>query len=374
LLETNENPVFRVICIALMFAYNSALERIHMADTIRVGIIGAGWPGGAHAKGYEAAGGFKTVAVADLIPARRKALLQQHQGAREYADATSLLADKGIDAVSVCLPNHLHAEIVSKALRAGKHVVCEKPPAVNVKEAKQLEAAATRNGKVLLYAFQRRFGSAEMASRQAIEKGYAGNVYHVRSSWTRTRGIPIGTGWFTDKSKSGGGALIDIGVHMLDLGWHLLGQPKPVSVYGITHQRFADRAQQGMIYDVEDAAFALIRFEGNQSLELATSWALNQPPQQNGTACRAYGDKGAIEVYSPQGATLYRSFDTKGEAKQTPLKGPKVVHHAALMRHFRECVLGKAQAKIGPKEGVAIMQMIEGIYKSSEIGKSVEIK
>jgi predicted dehydrogenase len=345
-----------------------------MAETVRVGIMGGGWPGQAHAKGYDASGGFKIVAVADLIPARREKLQAEHRIAKVYADAKELIADKDVDAVSVCLPTFLHAPIAVAALKAGKHVICEKPPAMSAKEAKQIEAAARKAGKVVLYAVQRRFGGHEQAAKQAIAKGYAGDVYHARAGWMRTRGIPIGTGWFTDKSRSGGGALIDLGVHALDLAWYLLGQPKPVSAFGATHSRFAELAPKGVKFDVDDAAFALLRFEGGKSLELSTSWAMNQPPQQQGSFCRLHGDKGAVDVYTPDGAIIYRSFGPKGESKPTPLKPPKTVLHAALMRHFRECILGKTQPIIGAAEGVQLMSMIDAIYRSSETGRSVDIK
>ena len=341
---------------------------------IRIGIIGGGWPGQTHAKGYAAAGGFKVAAIADLIPSRREKFLSEHPGAKQYADANDLLADEDIDAVSVCLPNHLHAPVTIAALKAGKHVLCEKPPALSAAEAKKIESAATKAGKIVMYSTQRRFGGAEQAAKQAIDKGYAGDVYHARGTWMRTRGIPIGTGWFIDKSKAGGGALIDIGVHLLDLAWHLLGQPKPTSAYGVTHRRFAHTLGEGKSIDVDDAAFAMIRFENGKSLELAASWAINQAPQQQGTICRVYGEKAAIEVYTPQGAVLYRNFDPKGDAKAHPLKPPKVVSHMALMRHFRECILGKSKPIIGAREGVMLMQMLDAIYKSSESGKSVEIK
>ena len=344
-----------------------------MAEATRIGIIGGGWPGKAHAKGYQTAGGFKLAAVGDLIPARRKQMMAEFGVQREYADARELIEDPEIDAVSICLPNYLHAPMAVAALKAGKHVLCEKPPALNVKEARQIEAAAARSGKIVLYGMQRRFGGNEQAARQAIGKGYAGNVYHARASWTRTRGIPLGTGWFTDKSKSGGGAMIDIGLPMLDVAWHLLGQPKPVSIFAVTHRRMNELMPKGVIADVEDAAFAILRFEGGQSLELAASWALNQPPSQNGASCRIYGDQGAVDVYTGSGAVLHRGFSDKGESKETPLKLPKTVGHTALMRHFRDCILGTAVASIGAKEGVTLMEMIEGIYRSSENGKSVQI-
>ena len=344
-----------------------------MAEATRIGIIGGGWPGKAHAKGYQAAGGFKLAAVADLIPARRKQMMDEFGIVREYADGRELIEDKEIDAVSICLPNDLHAPIAVAALKAGKHVICEKPPALTVKEARQIEAAATKAGKIVLYGMQRRFGGNEQAAKQAIEKGYAGNVYHARASWTRTRGIPLGTGWYVDKSKSGGGAMLDLGLPMLDVAWHLLGQPVPVSVFAVTHRRFGNLLPQDVVADVEDAAFAIIRFEGGQSLELAASWALNQPPSQNGAACRIYGDLGAIDVYTGAGAMMHSHFSDKGDAKETPLKLPKTIGHTALMRHFRECILGTTTPSIGAKEGVTLMAIIEGIYKSAETGKSVQL-
>jgi predicted dehydrogenase len=346
-----------------------------MAHGIKVGIIGAGWPGVKHAEGYAAAGGFTVAAVADLIPARRKALLQQCPGAAEHADATGVVNDKSIEAVSVCLPNHLHAAVALAALKAGKHVVCETPPTISAAEAKRLAAAATKARKVLLYAAQRRFGGAEQAATQALAKGYAGDVLHARLSWMRTRGAPAGTGgWYTEKSRSGGGALIDLGSQMIDIGWALLGQPRPVSAYAVVPKRLHDAALSDRTFDVEDCAFVLLKFEGGKSMELAVSWAVNQPPRQQGTACRVHGDKGAVEVYTPQGPLLYRNFGPKGEAKETPLKLPKVVLYPAMMRHFKQCIQGAARALVGPAEGLMLMQTIEAIYRSAQTGKSVEIK
>jgi predicted dehydrogenase len=338
-----------------------------MSNSTRVGIIGGGWPGVAHARGYRAAGGFAVVAVADLIPQRRQKLTAEVGPVKEYIDAMELIEDESIDAVSICLPTHLHLEIAKAAFKAGKHVVLETPPGLSVKEAKQIAAAAGKSGKVLSYAFQRRFGGAELAAKQAIDKGYAGEPYHARATWMRTRGVPIGTGWYTDRAKSGGGALLDLGSHMLDIAWHLLGQPEPVSVYAVNHNQLSSSAS------VEDSAFALLRFEGGKSLELGTSWAINQGPLHNGTSCRVYGTKGGLEVYTPAGAVLYRQFGAKGEAKETVLKQPKVAGHAALLRHFRECILGRAQANTGPEQGIAIMRMIEALYKSAETGKSVTL-
>jgi predicted dehydrogenase len=342
-----------------------------MSASTKVGIIGGGWPGVAHARGYLEAGGFAVVAVADLIPDRRAKLAESSPKARQFTDPEQLIADEEVEAVSVCLPTALHLPIALAALKARKHVIVETPPGLSSREASKLAAAAVKAGKVLTYAFQRRFGAAELATKQAIEKGYAGGILHARASLMRTRGIPVGTGWYCDRAKSGGGALLDLGSHMLDLGWHLLGHPKPTSVYAVTRQQFADLSATANA--VEDSAFALVRFEGGRSLELAVSWAINQPPAQNGTSCRVYGSAGAIDVYTPAGPMLYRGFGAKGEAKQTPLKLPKVVSHAAMLRQFRECILGKASPSFTPEQAVVQMQLIEAMYRSAESGKSVSM-
>jgi predicted dehydrogenase len=300
-------------------------------------------------------------------------MMAEYQIPREYAEAEHLLADKEIDAVSICLPNHLHAPVALAALRGGKHVVCEQPPTISVQEARRMADAAGKYSKLLLYAAQRRFGGHEQAAKAAIAKGFAGDVYHVRCVWTRTRGIPLGTGWYTRKDQSGGGAMIDIGSQMLDLGWFLLGQPRPTVAFGAAYRAFPHLVPQGTPFDVDDQAFALLRFENGKSLELAVSWAINQPQHQNGTVCRVYGTSAAIEVYTPKGATLYRDFKPDGQCKENPLKPPKTTHHAALMRHFRECVTSKATPLPGGPEGLALMQMIHAIYQSQEAGRSVSI-
>jgi predicted dehydrogenase len=346
-----------------------------MGETVNAAILGAGWPGQAHARALAALPGVKLAAVADPIPARRDKLAAEHKVPRAVAGYDEIIKDPAISAVCVCLPTHLHAAAVTAALKAGKHVLCESPPGVSVAQAKQIEKAVAKAGRVLLYALPRRFGAAEMAARQSIEKGYAGDVYHVRASWTRTRGVPIGTGgWYTDKAQSGGGAMLDLGLHLLDLGWHLLGEPRPLSASAVSHQRFRDLAPADKAHDVEDAAFALLRFEGGRTLELGASWALNQAPHHQGTICRAHGQTGAVDVYTPQGAVLYRHFTPAGQSKPTALKGPKLALHAALARHFRDCIAGKSTPAVGPRHGVLLMQMMDAIYRSAQAGKSVEIR
>ena len=327
-----------------------------------------------HAKGYAAAGGWNVTAVADPIPQRRAALAAGWDKARQLSDADELVRDPGVDAISVCLPTHLHVATAAAALKAGKHVIVEPPPGLSAGEAKRLATAAGKANRVLAYAFQRRFGGAELAAAQAIEKGYAGDAYHVRATWMRGRGVPAGTGWYTDVARSGGGALADLGLHMLDLAWHLLGRPVPTTVFAVTHRRFADAAPPDAVHDVEDAAFALVKFDGGRSLELGVSWAINQAPAQNGTTCRVYGTTGAVEVYTPAGPVLYRPGGRGAEMKGTPLKQPKTVGHAAMLRQFREAVQGRDKAAVDGEQGIVLMQMVEALYRSAASGRSVDVR
>lgn len=401
-----------------------------MANAIRVAILGAGRPGVRHAEGFKAAGGFEVAAVADLIPSRRRTIMDAFGAKKEVADALDALADASIDAVSICLPNHLHLPVALAALKAKKHVVIETPPGLNAAEARKLLTAAAKYGRTVLYAAQRRFGGAEQAAKQAVDKGYAGEMYHARAAWMRTRGIPVGSGeggvgWYFDRAKSGGGVILDLGVQMLDLAHDLLGRPRPLSVFAATSDRFHPAAKMlpappsatpaatpppdhaagdGPAHDgtgedggspedaagegsdgntsgalagpsgVEDTFFALLRFEGGKTLELSASWAINQPPAQNGTLCRVHGTDGAIDVYTRAGPVLHRKFTPKGDSRETPLKTPKVTGYHAMMRHFRECIQGKAQPLVGPDAGVALMAMVDAIYKSAGTGKSVELR
>jgi predicted dehydrogenase len=344
-----------------------------MADFVRLGIVGGGWPGAAQAKGCQAAGGFKLAAIADLIPERRRKMMGEFGIPKQYAMGEELIADKEIDAVSICAPNDLHQSLATAALAAGKHVICESPPSLDAGGARKMLRARDRYGKVLMYAFQRRFGGHEQAARAAIRKDFAGEVFHVRAGWTRTRGIPTGTGWYTSRERAGGGALMDLGIHMLDLTWSLLGEPAAETVFATTQRRFAGD-QSDSAYDVEDSGSVLVKFAGGKTLELAVAWALNQPPQQNGAFCRVYGEQAAIEVYTPSGATLYRDFKANGDAKGTLLKPPKTTHYPAMMRHFRLCTLGQAECDMGAEKGLRLMEMMDGIYRSAEMGRSVEIK
>lgn len=345
-----------------------------MSRKLKVGIAGAGGPGRAHARGFAAAGGFEIAAVADLIPERRREVLADFPQAREFAGYDDMLAHADLDVVSICLPNALHADATVAALKAGRHVLCETPPTLHAGQLRAIRKAAERSGKVVQFAFYRRFGAAEQAARQAAAKGYIGRSFHVRASWMRTRGIPRGTGWYTDRAQSGGGAIVDLGVHLLDLGWLLLDQPAPSTAFAISHQRFRPLVPETDRHDVDDSTFALIRFADGTSLELSASWAMNQPPSQSGTLLRVHGEAGAIDVYTSSGPTLWRGFDAKPEPKPAALPQPKVHGHQAMARHFRSAIEGRTPPDASIKEAMVVMSMLDALRQSAQGGRSVTMK
>ncbi|MGC4033080.1 MAG: Gfo/Idh/MocA family oxidoreductase [Tepidisphaeraceae bacterium] len=335
-----------------------------MAQPLRLAVAGLGASGRAHAQAA-AAGGFKLVGVADLIPERLSSVAGPANVALAVDEAMTLATNSNVDALCICLPTHLHVPIATAALKLGKAVMIELPPAPTSKDAKTLAKAAEKAGKPLVYSAVRRFGAAEQSARQAIDKGYVGPVYHARLTALRTRGIPQGTGWYHDKEKTGGGAVVDLALPLIDLLNYLIGPAKPQTVYAVAHDRLTK-------LPVEEAASVLIKFDTGASAEVSVAWALNQPPGQAGVVCRLSGEVGAVDVYTPQGPVVYRSFE-KGQPKATPLKQPKVAGYDAMLRQFRAQILGEASALPGPTEGVAMMGLAEAIYKSVATGRAVEV-
>jgi predicted dehydrogenase len=333
---------------------------------VKVGIIGLGWPGREHLKGYLQSTQAQVTAVCDANTELAARVAEEHGVEGIYADHKTMLREAGIDAVSVCLPNYLHAPISLDALRAGKHVICEKPPALDARQAKRMAAAAERAGVVLMYALCQRFSGAVKLARDYIDKGELGDIYYGRAVYHRRRGIPSGTGsWFTDKKRSGGGALIDIGVHALDAAWWLMGTPKPVSVSGNAYHKFGHVVPKGTHFDVDDSAFGLVRFDNDATLILECSWALNQA---GGSIVQVAGTKGGAEL-SPLKLFLERD----GVPTDVVPQVPNVDSFAGQTGHFVDCIRRGRTPLMSSEQGVQLMQMLDGIYKSAQTGKEVRL-
>src|SRR3984893_16941026 len=289
---------------------------------LNIGIIGAGWPGQMHAEALRASGVANLYACADLDETRRTEFEKTYAPRKTYGDYNELVRDRQVDAVIICLPNFLHFPASLAALEAGKHVLCEKPPTLNSAEMKVLREEAAKRKVIYSFSRQFRFTAAMRAAKNAIEEGRLGKIYYAQAIFVRSRGIPVGVGhWFTAKKRSGGGALIDIGIHALDAVWYLMGTPRPVSISAKVFRNFAHLTNVPM-FDVEDAAYAFIRFANDAVVQLETSWAGNLtddiPPRkyfgQEWRNSTIYGTKGSVRL---KPLTLFEDRD--GEIVAVPL-------------------------------------------------------
>src|SRR6202043_162309 len=232
-----------------------------MSKKLKLGIIGTGWPGQMHAQALHASGLADVYAGADPDDARRLAFEKEYAPEKSYRDYNEILQDPHVDAAIICLPNFLHFPASLAALESGKHVLCEKPPTMNAAEMKVLREEATKRNLVYFFSRQFRFSPAMRLAKALVEEGRLGKIYHAKATFVRSRGIPVGIGnWFTEKKRSGGGALIDIGVPALDSIWYLMGTPRPVAVSARVFRNF-EHMVTAPVFDVEDAAYAFIRFE-----------------------------------------------------------------------------------------------------------------
>jgi predicted dehydrogenase len=345
---------------------------------LSVGIIGTGWPGQQHALALRKIDDAALSAVAELDETRRSTFDKEFAPAKSYSDYTELLCDPHVDAVIVCLPNFLHFPASLAALEAGKHVLCEKPPTMNAAEMKVLRGQAAKRKLIYYFSRQFRFTPAMRAAKKAIGEGRLGRIYYAHATFIRSRGIPgWGGGWFTEKKRSGGGALIDIGIHALDAVWYLMGSPRPVSISAKVFRNFAHLVNVP-VFDVEDAAFAFIRFENDAVVHLETCWAGNLtddiPPRQyfgqelaNSTI---YGTKGSVRL---KPLTLFE--DREGTITPVPLEAAEDEPGGfeLQLRNFLDSINGSAEPINNAEQAVELMEIIDGVYASSELGREVPV-
>jgi predicted dehydrogenase len=341
--------------------------------TIRVGVIGLGM-GRHHAQVYHASKQADLVAICDLNPE----LLAQYQAtypqAAAYAQYEEMLAAEKLDAVSVVLPNALHDKVAIAALQAGVHVLCEKPMAINAQRAQTMLDASRQTGKKLMIHFNYRFSPPSQYLKRYVDEGRLGQMYYAKTRWLRARGIPKLGGWFSIKELSGGGPMIDLGVHRLDLALWLMGYPRAVSVsaasYNLLGARIAEAS--GARYDVEDLVSALIRLDNGVTLNLEVSWAGGTEKRED-MLTAIYGTEGAVmqrnrgEGYEFEAVAL---ADVAGQfAEISPRCLPSQCPTA--VDHFIDCVANDCPPEATAEQGVILMRIIDAIYQSAQTGREV---
>ena len=349
-----------------------------MKKKLNLGIIGLGWPGQMHAEAIRSGKLANLFACADLNDERRVAFEKTYSAEKSFSEFHPLLQDRDVDAVIICLPNFLHFPASLAAIEAGKHVLCEKPPTMNAAEMKVLRDEARKRDLVYSFSRQGRFSPMMRAAKAEVDQARLGRIYYGKATFIRSRGIPVGIGdWFTEKKRSGGGALIDIGIHALDSVWYLMGTPRPVSVSGQVFRNFAHLVK-APIFDVEDAAYAFIRFENDAIIQLEASWAGNLtddvPPRQyfgqELVNSVVYGTKASVRL-NP--LTLFEDRD--GELETVPLatKENEPNGFELQMRNFIDSIGGGGPPVNSADQAVALMEMLDAIYASSATGREVLI-
>ena len=349
---------------------------------VRVGLIGAGSIGRAHAAAIVKAGG-DLVAIADANAAAAQALAGQHKVPTAVSDYRQLLKQADIDAVSIALPNYLHAPVALAALAAGKHVLCEKPMAMNVAECKRINAAAARAKRVFQVGLHHRHVAECRAAKDMIVAGKLGKVYHAMVHAVRRRGVPGRGGWFTTRAKAGGGPMADIGVHMLDLTLWLMGHPRPVAVSAQTYRKFIHRDDYtctgmwsapvpGGPTDVEDYIVALIRFAGGATVTLECCWAANVTA--NLWQTQVLGDKAGVMV-KPNDSLTIAGQDGMLLTDTVPQIVKSEPFPSEFAGFLAACRAGKGPAapSANGAQGQYIQAVIDAVYKSARAGKEVRI-
>ncbi len=350
--------------------------------TYKVGIVGLGGINrGAHSPFYAKDKRVQVVAICDILPDRAKKMHDDfYHDADIYTDYKELLKRDDLDAIDICTPNYLHSEIAIAALNAGINVFCEKPDAISPEKAQAMKDVADKNGKLLMIMRNNRFSDISKYAKKYIDDGRMGDIYAGRACWQRRRGIPGKGGWFTTKEQSGGGPLIDLGVHMLDLAIWLMGNPTPVAVSGATYCKFANNATSDSVnsafgdadpngtFDVEDLAMGFIRFDNGAVLQLEFSWASNVEGEHRFIELRGtksgftWKDGHTLDIYSEDGAFLTNTQLT-GNLQDDG--------HCRNLEHFFDVLDGKAEPCFKPQQGIDMIKILDGIYRSAQSGREV---
>ena len=351
-------------------------------DKIRMGMIGIGGMGGHHVNCHIKNPRVELVATCDLIRERAEHAAEKAGISAEhiYTDYKEMIEKEQLDAVDIATPNYLHSPMAVYAMDHGLHVFCEKPDAVSVEEATKMKDAAERNGKVLMCMRNNRYYTNSAYLKKYIEDGGCGEIYCGRCGWIRRRGIPGKGGWFTTKEMSGGGPLIDLGVHMIDLSIWLMGNPTPIAVTGCTYTKFADSnsesdsvhsafgdAKEDGIFDVEDLAMGFIRFDNGACLQIEFSWASNIEEEDRFVELR--GTKAGVRWYENGDAKIFSEVD--GHLSDEKFSANMGDGHKLALLHFTSIILDGAEKDYVPVQGVNMIKILQAMYKSAETGKEV---
>lgn len=353
---------------------------------LRAAIIGCGGiANGKHMPSLAKLDTVEMVAFCDIIEEKAKKAAEQFgaKGAKYYSDYKEVLKDDSIDVVHVCTPNKSHSFITIDALEAGKHVMCEKPMAKTSKAAMAMVEAARRTGKKLTIGYQNRFRGDSQYLHSICEKGDLGEVYYAKAHAIRRRAVPT-WGVFLNEEEQGGGPLIDIGTHALDLTLWMMNNYKPKAVLGTAYHKLSGKKNAANAwgswdpekFTVEDSAFGFITMENGATIVLESSWALNSLDVREAqtTLCGTEGGADMSDGLRINGENLSRLYETNIELNSggVAFYDGKAENDADLeARLWIESILNDTEPVVKPEQALVVTQILEAIYESSKTGKAV---
>ncbi|MDR1498080.1 MAG: Gfo/Idh/MocA family oxidoreductase [Puniceicoccales bacterium] len=355
----------------------------------KIGIIGAGGMARYHVAGFRNAGA-DVVAIADTNIAAAKKFADAEGIPKTTASPAELLELPGIDAVSIVVPNKFHAPLAIQALKAGKDVFCEKPPALSARETKAMADAATKAKRTLLFNFNNRARPESYALREYLQGGEAGVINSAQAKWSRRAGIPGFGGWFTTKALSGGGPVIDL-LHMLDLALYLMGNPEPDYVLAQTFNTFIDdksfkgpwgiKDVQKGVTDVESAAHGFVKFKTGQVVSLQMSWAelvareevsVTFQGTKIGGLIRRLFDRDGLDDTAIDTCELYTHDHGRPVNRTIVVPADPTMGRVRSAENFIATLEGTEEPLNTPTQAVSLMRIIDAIYASATTGKPVK--
>jgi predicted dehydrogenase len=352
-------------------------------NKVRVGIIGTGGISNVHINGYKSLENAEVYAVCDIDEEKVKASAEKHGVKHVFTDYNEMLKLKELDAISVCTWNSEHAPAAIASLKAGKHVLCEKPMAMNTNEAIEMDRVSKEYGKLLMIGFTRRFADDTKVIKDFIENGMMGDIYYAKAAYLRRAGYP--GGWFGDKKRSGGGPLIDLGVHIIDIVRYFMGLPKVASVKGVTFDKLGARTNiikrggytstersKVNIFDVEDLAVAIIKFDNDAVLSVETSFSLNTKSDTGGI--ELFGTKAGVNISRTEPKIEFFTEQNNYLINVAPTINTQLSFQELFQKetaHFVDCVANGTKCISPAEDGIELMRIIDGVYESAKTGREV---
>ncbi len=352
--------------------------------SVVLGLIGCGAIGEVHARAANRAG-VTLAGVSDIKLAAAEALAQRHGVSLVASNNEELIRRPEIQGIIVATPNDVHADIAIEAMEAGKDVLCQKPMALNAQQCRMMNEAAQANERILQIGFVHRYTPVARTAKALIDAGRVGAIYHAKAAIYRRRGIPGLGGWFTTKARSGGGPLIDLGVHLIDLAMYLMDFPKVQRVSAKVYANFGKDLKKYVyeemwagppdyqgVCDVEDAAHALVRLENGATLEVNATWAGNFPEKSLNNIVGIYGDTGGV-AFEMGGTQVQLATQEHGHNVDIIPKLRSVDHFEEEIKSFAQSMTQRTEAFASGRQGQIVQSIIDAIYESSELDREVEL-